>query len=95
MCEFLPYSIFEGLQALYEEYKSQGFTVLAFPCNQFGGQEPLSNAEIKKFASETYRADFPIFSKVDPKVYVHCILLLLLVLISCASIVLATRTCVF
>lgn len=49
---------------MYNKYKSQGFEVLAFPCNQFGAQEPGSDAEIKKFA-EAYGVKFPMFSKID------------------------------
>ena len=52
-------------QALYSKYKSQGFTVLAFPCNQFGGQEPGTEAEIQQFACQRFNAEFPIMAKVD------------------------------
>eukprot|EP00244_Chara_vulgaris_P009214 TRINITY_DN386_c0_g1_i3.p1 TRINITY_DN386_c0_g1~~TRINITY_DN386_c0_g1_i3.p1 ORF type:complete len:304 (+),score=73.47 TRINITY_DN386_c0_g1_i3:184-1095(+) len=55
---------YQELVQLYEKYKEQGFVVLAFPSNQFGGQEPKSNAEIKKFA-ESYGTTFPMFSKID------------------------------
>ncbi|GBG67743.1 hypothetical protein CBR_g871 [Chara braunii] len=55
---------YKELVQLYEKYKDQDFVVLAFPSNQFGGQEPKSNAEIKKFA-ESYGTTFPMFSKVD------------------------------
>ncbi|XP_073131827.1 probable phospholipid hydroperoxide glutathione peroxidase isoform X3 [Henckelia pumila] len=58
-------SNYPELSDIYEKYKTQGFEVLAFPCNQFGGQEPGSNAEIKEFASTKYKAEFPIFDKVD------------------------------
>ena len=57
-------SNYNGLQSVYEAYKDQGFTVLAFPCNQFGRQEPGSDAEVKAFA-ESKGATFPLFSKVD------------------------------
>jgi glutathione peroxidase len=57
-------SNYKGLQAVYESFKDQGFTVLAFPCNQFGRQEPGSDAEVKAFA-ESKGATFPLFSKVD------------------------------
>lgn len=50
---------------MYEEYKDKGFVVLAFPSNQFGAQEPGSNAEIKAFACSRYKATFPLFAKVD------------------------------
>ncbi|KAK6912486.1 Glutathione peroxidase [Dillenia turbinata] len=56
---------YSELSHLYEKYKSQGFEILAFPCNQFGGQEPGSNPEIKKFACTRFKAEFPIFDKVD------------------------------
>jgi len=49
---------------VYNKYKSQGFEVLAFPCNQFGGQEPGSDAEVKAFAAR-YGAKFPMFSKIE------------------------------
>jgi len=55
---------YKELVTVYNKYKSQGFEVLAFPCNQFGGQEPGSNMEIKKFA-EGYGAKFPMFAKID------------------------------
>ena len=55
---------YTGLQALQEAYGSQGFTVLAFPCNDFGAQEPGSLSEIQQFCSTTYGVNFPVFSKV-------------------------------
>jgi len=55
---------YAGLQALHEKYASKGFTVLGFPCNDFGGQEPGSEAEIKTFCSNRYKVTFPMFSKV-------------------------------
>jgi glutathione peroxidase len=55
---------YPGLQALQEAYAGQGFTVLAFPCNDFGAQEPGSLAEIQQFCSTTYGVNFPVFSKV-------------------------------
>ena len=55
---------YAGLQALQQAYGPQGFTVLAFPCNDFGAQEPGSLAEIQQFCSTTYGVDFPVFSKV-------------------------------
>jgi glutathione peroxidase len=57
-------SQYKGLQALYRKYASQGFVVLGFPSNDFGGQEPGSNATIKDFCESTYAVDFPLFSKV-------------------------------
>ena len=55
---------YAGLQALQEAYGPQGFTVVAFPCNDFGAQEPGSLAEIQQFCSTTYDVDFPVFAKV-------------------------------
>lgn len=54
-----------GLEALYRRYKDQGLVVLGFPCNQFGGQEPGSAAEIAQFCSLTYDVSFPMFSKIE------------------------------
>lgn len=56
---------YEGLEKLYETYKDKGFTVLGFPCNQFGGQEPGTNEEISSFCSLNYQVEFPIFQKID------------------------------
>jgi glutathione peroxidase len=56
---------YEGLQELYSEYNSQGLEILAFPCNQFGAQEPGTNDEIKSFCTEKYNVTFPIFNKID------------------------------
>ena len=56
---------YEGLQELYNEYNSQGLEILAFPCNQFGAQEPGTNDEIKSFCTEKYNVTFPIFNKID------------------------------
>lgn len=56
---------YEGLQALYKTYHEQGLEVLAFPCNQFGGQEARSNAEIKDFCDLTFNIGFPLFEKID------------------------------
>ncbi|KAI9917111.1 hypothetical protein PsorP6_013174 [Peronosclerospora sorghi] len=56
---------YRELQALYEKYHDEGFTVLGFPCNQFGGQEPGTADEILKFAEEKYHVTFPLFSKVE------------------------------
>ena len=59
---------YTGLEAMYERYKEQGFAVLAFPANEFGGQEPGTNAEIKEFCTVTdYSVTFPIFSKIVVK----------------------------
>ena len=62
-CGFTPQ--YKELEALFKKYESQGFVVLGFPCNQFGRQEPGSNAEIQKFCSLHFRTTFPMFSKVD------------------------------
>nr|QBY35583.1 glutathione peroxidase 1 [Dunaliella salina] len=62
-CGFTPQ--YTELQGLYEKYKNRKFQVLGFPCNQFGSQEPGSNADIKKFARDNYKATFPLMSKVD------------------------------
>ncbi len=56
-------SQYEGLQALYKEYKSKGFEVLGFPSNDFGGQEPGDAKEIKKFCDTKYKVTFPLFEK--------------------------------
>lgn len=56
---------YKGLEAIYQKHKDRGFVVLGFPCNQFGGQEPGSEAEIKSFCSLTYNVTFPMFAKVD------------------------------
>jgi len=56
---------YEGLQKLYEQYHGRGFEVLGFPCNQFGAQEPGSEAEIKQFCSTRYDVTFPMFAKLD------------------------------
>ena len=62
-CGFTPQ--YEGLQALYEEFSPRGFSVLGFPCNQFGHQEPGDAEEIKRFCSLSYGVDFPMFAKID------------------------------
>ena len=56
---------YKGLEALYEEKKDAGFAVLGFPCNQFGGQEPGSDADVAAFCSTKYDVSFPLFSKLD------------------------------
>jgi len=55
---------YKDLQNLYETYKEKGFVVLAFPCNQFGNQEPGTDEEIQTFC-ENYGVTFPVFSKID------------------------------
>jgi len=56
---------YAGLQAIYEKYKAKGFVVLGFPCNQFGGQEPGTNEEIKTFCSSKFNVTFPMFDKIE------------------------------
>ena len=56
---------YEGLEALYRELAPKGFVVLGFPCNQFMGQEPGTDAEIASFCSTKYDVTFPLFSKID------------------------------
>ena len=62
-CGFTPQ--YTGLEALYRKYHDRGFEVLGFPCNQFGSQEPGSEADIQGFCSTTYDVTFPLFAKVD------------------------------
>jgi glutathione peroxidase len=56
---------YEGLESIYRKYKDKGLEVLGFPCNQFGQQEPGSEADIKEFCSTKYDVTFPLFAKVD------------------------------
>ncbi len=62
-CGFTPQ--YEGLEALHRTYGARGFEVLAFPCNQFGAQEPGDAAEIANFCSLTYDVTFPVFAKIE------------------------------
>lgn len=62
-CGLTPH--YKGLQSLYEELEGKGFAVLGFPCNQFGAQEPGSEAEIKEFCSTKFNVTFPMFSKLE------------------------------
>lgn len=64
-CGFTPQ--FAGLEKIYEQYKDQGFEVLGFPCNQFGGQDPGSNDQIGAFCQKNYGVSFPMFAKVNVK----------------------------
>lgn len=64
-CGFTPQ--FEGLQKLYEQFKSQGFVVLGFPCNQFGGQEPGNGEEARQNCQINYGVTFPMHKKIDVK----------------------------
>ena len=56
---------YKGLQEIYDQYNEQGFEILAFPCNQFGGQEPGTNEEIEEFCSVNYGVTFKLFDKID------------------------------
>ncbi len=58
---------YKGLEALYSKYKDQGLAVLGFPANEFGKQEPGTNAEISQFCTSKYGVDFPMFSKIVVK----------------------------
>ena len=62
-CGYTPQ--YAGLEALQEKYKDKGLSVLGFPCNQFGGQEPGTNEEIKQFCSSKYQVTFPLFDKIE------------------------------
>ena len=56
---------YAGLEALYRDTRDRGLRVLGFPCNQFGGQEPGTDAEIQEFCSSNYSVTFPVFGKID------------------------------
>lgn len=56
---------YEGLEALYKQYRDRGLVVLGFPCNQFGEQEAGSEAEIAEFCTLNYAVDFPMFGKIE------------------------------
>lgn len=56
---------YKALEAAYEKFKDKGLVVLGFPCNQFNGQEPGTNDEIKKFCTTQYHVSFPMFDKID------------------------------
>jgi glutathione peroxidase len=62
-CGFTPQ--YKGLQQLHEQYADRGFTVLGFPCDQFGNQEPGDDAEISGFCERNFGVTFPLFSKVE------------------------------
>jgi glutathione peroxidase len=62
-CGFTPQ--YRGLEALQQQYGARGFSVLGFPCNQFGRQEPGSSAEIERFCSSNYAVTFPMFDKIE------------------------------
>ncbi|KAL3652665.1 hypothetical protein CASFOL_002346 [Castilleja foliolosa] len=61
----LTNSNYTELTQLYEKYKGQGLEILAFPCNQFGSQEPGSNEEIQEFVCTRFKAEYPVFDKVE------------------------------
>ena len=61
-CGYTPQ--YKSLEALYQQYKDKGFEILAFPSNDFGGQEPGTAEEIKTFCELNYKVSFPMFSKV-------------------------------
>lgn len=62
-CGFTPQ--YEGLQALYTDYGERGFTVLGFPCDQFGHQEPGNAEQIASFCTSRYSINFPMFEKIE------------------------------
>jgi len=62
-CGYTPQ--YAGLEALYRRFRARGFSVLGFPCNQFGQQEPGSEADIKSFCSTHYDVSFPLFAKIE------------------------------
>jgi len=64
-CGFTPQ--YAGLESLYEKYKDKGLVIVGIPANNFGGQEPGTNEEIKKFCSNKYNVSFPMMSKVSVK----------------------------
>ena len=64
-CGYTPQ--YKSLEATFQKYQAQGLVVLGFPCNQFGGQEPGTNEEIKSFCSANYGITFPLFDKLDVK----------------------------
>ena len=58
---------YKGLEALYEKYRDKGFVIIGFPANNFGGQEPGTNEEIKQFCTSKYDVQFPMMSKISVK----------------------------
>ncbi len=62
-CGFTPQ--YQGLEALHRSLSPRGFSVLGFPCNQFGGQEPGDAAQIEEFCASNYAVSFPMFAKID------------------------------
>jgi glutathione peroxidase len=64
-CGYTPQ--YSALEAIYEKYKNQGFVILGFPANNFGAQEPGTNAEIKTFCTRKYNVSFPMYAKISVK----------------------------
>lgn len=64
-CGYTPQ--YEGLQKIYDKYRDKGFVILGFPTNNFGGQEPGTNEEIKEFCTTKYKVSFPMFAKISVK----------------------------
>jgi len=64
-CGYTPQ--YKGMEELYQKYQAQGFEILAFPCNDYGMQEPGSNEEIQQFCTTRYDVSFPLFDKVHAK----------------------------
>ncbi len=64
-CGFTPQ--YDGLEKIYQKYNSQGFEILAFPCNDFGKQEPGTNKEIQNFCSTNFHTSFQLFDKISVK----------------------------
>ena len=62
-CGFTPQ--YQGLESLYRRYAERGLSVLGFPCNQFGAQEPGSDSEIRDFCTTSYQVTFPLYSKIE------------------------------
>ena len=62
-CGFTPQ--YEGLQTLYDQYTDRGLVIIAIPCNQFGGQEPGTNAEVQEFCQLNYGLSFPVMGKIE------------------------------
>ena len=64
-CGYTPQ--YAGLEAIYEKYKDKGFVILGFPANNFGGQEPGTNEDIKTFCTRNYKVSFPMYAKISVK----------------------------
>ena len=64
-CGYTPQ--YKGMEELYQKYQAQGFEILAFPCNDYGMQEPGTNEEIQQFCSTRYDVSFPLFDKIHAK----------------------------